>query len=36
MSFATVPDLILEPMIRNALLEDLGSYGDITTPHGCP
>ncbi|WP_298908045.1 carboxylating nicotinate-nucleotide diphosphorylase [uncultured Aliiroseovarius sp.] len=31
MSFATVPDLILEPMIRNALLEDLGSYGDITT-----
>ena len=31
MSFATVPDLILEPMIRNALLEDLGSYGDVTT-----
>ncbi|MDA9207876.1 carboxylating nicotinate-nucleotide diphosphorylase [Octadecabacter sp.] len=31
MSFATVPDLILEPMVRNALLEDLGSYGDITT-----
>lgn len=31
MSFATVPDLILEPMVRNALHEDLGSYGDITT-----
>ncbi|MDO6730687.1 carboxylating nicotinate-nucleotide diphosphorylase [Marinovum sp. 2_MG-2023] len=27
----TVPDLVLEPMVRNALLEDLGSYGDITT-----
>lgn len=31
MSFATVPDLILEPMVRNALMEDLGSYGDVTT-----
>jgi nicotinate-nucleotide pyrophosphorylase (carboxylating) len=31
MSFASVPDLILEPMIRNALMEDLGSYGDVTT-----
>lgn len=31
MSFGTVPDLILEPMVRNALHEDLGSYGDITT-----
>lgn len=31
MSFSTVPDLILEPMVRNALLEDLGSYGDVTT-----
>lgn len=31
MSFSNVPDLILEPMIRNALLEDLGSYGDVTT-----
>ncbi|NVO56294.1 carboxylating nicotinate-nucleotide diphosphorylase [Rhodobacteraceae bacterium B1Z28] len=31
MSFATLPDLILEPMIRNALMEDLGSYGDVTT-----
>lgn len=28
---APVPDLILEPMVRNALLEDLGSYGDVTT-----
>ncbi|MEQ5870934.1 carboxylating nicotinate-nucleotide diphosphorylase [Sagittula sp. NFXS13] len=27
----TLPDLILEPMVKNALLEDLGSYGDITT-----
>ena len=31
MSFSGVPDLILEPMIRNALMEDLGSYGDVTT-----
>ncbi|EEE36127.1 nicotinate-nucleotide diphosphorylase (carboxylating) [Rhodobacteraceae bacterium KLH11] len=31
MSFSTVPDLVLEPIIRNALLEDLGSYGDVTT-----
>lgn len=31
MSFSTVPDLILEPMIKNALMEDLGSYGDVTT-----
>ena len=31
MSFATVPDFVLEPMIRNALMEDLGSYGDVTT-----
>lgn len=31
MSFAAVPDLVLEPMIRNALMEDLGSYGDVTT-----
>ncbi len=31
MSFATVPDLVLEPMVRNALMEDLGSYGDVTT-----
>ena len=31
MRFSNVPDLILEPMIRNALMEDLGSYGDVTT-----
>ncbi|WP_298260896.1 carboxylating nicotinate-nucleotide diphosphorylase [uncultured Litoreibacter sp.] len=31
MSFSNVPDLILEPMIRNALAEDLGTYGDVTT-----
>ncbi len=31
MSYATVPDLVLEPMVRNALMEDLGSYGDVTT-----
>lgn len=28
---ASIPDLILEPMVRAALMEDLGSYGDITT-----
>lgn len=27
----SVPDLVLEPMLRMALTEDLGSYGDITT-----
>ena len=31
MTFATLPDLVLEPMVRNALMEDLGSYGDVTT-----
>ncbi|MCB1338053.1 MAG: carboxylating nicotinate-nucleotide diphosphorylase [Maritimibacter sp.] len=31
MSFATLPDLVLEPMVRAALMEDLGQYGDITT-----
>ena len=31
MSYATVPDLVLEPVVRNALMEDLGSYGDVTT-----
>ncbi|WP_406646413.1 carboxylating nicotinate-nucleotide diphosphorylase [Aliisedimentitalea scapharcae] len=30
-SNASLPDLILEPLVRNALMEDLGSYGDITT-----
>lgn len=27
----TLPDLLLEPMVKAALLEDLGSQGDITT-----
>ncbi len=31
MTFASVPDLVLEPVVRNALMEDLGSYGDVTT-----
>lgn len=31
MSHATVPDLILEPIVRGALMEDLGAYGDLTT-----
>ncbi|WP_205512027.1 carboxylating nicotinate-nucleotide diphosphorylase [Ruegeria sp. AD91A] len=31
MSFATLPDLILEPVVRAALMEDLGAYGDVTT-----
>lgn len=31
MSYSTVPDLALEPMIRTALLEDFGASGDITT-----
>ncbi len=26
-----LPDIILEPVIRNAITEDLGQYGDITT-----
>ncbi|MBL4873468.1 MAG: carboxylating nicotinate-nucleotide diphosphorylase [Rhodobacteraceae bacterium] len=26
-----LPDIILEPVIRNAIVEDLGQYGDITT-----
>ncbi len=30
-AYATLPDLILEPLVRNALMEDLGTYGDITT-----
>lgn len=29
--FAPLPDLILEPLVRNALMEDLGTYGDVTT-----
>lgn len=31
LSFAPVPDLVLEPLVRAALMEDLGTYGDITT-----
>ncbi|WP_299890264.1 carboxylating nicotinate-nucleotide diphosphorylase [uncultured Ruegeria sp.] len=31
MSFSNLPDLVLEPMIKTALMEDLGSYGDVTT-----
>lgn len=31
MSHVPLPDLILEPLVRAALMEDLGSYGDITT-----
>ncbi|WP_299506028.1 carboxylating nicotinate-nucleotide diphosphorylase [uncultured Roseobacter sp.] len=31
MSISSVPDLVLEPIIRNALMEDLGSYGDVTS-----
>jgi nicotinate-nucleotide pyrophosphorylase (carboxylating) len=29
--FAALPDMILEPIVRNALMEDLGQYGDVTT-----
>lgn len=28
---APLPDLVLEPLVRAALMEDLGAYGDITT-----
>ena len=31
MTSAPLPDLILEPLVRAALMEDLGTYGDITT-----
>ena len=31
MNYASVPDLVLEATVRNALLEDLGTYGDVTT-----
>ncbi|MCL6284930.1 carboxylating nicotinate-nucleotide diphosphorylase [Ruegeria sp. 2012CJ41-6] len=31
MTQAPLPDLVLEPMVRAALLEDLGTNGDITT-----
>jgi nicotinate-nucleotide pyrophosphorylase (carboxylating) len=30
-AFATLPDVILEPLVRSALEEDLGAYGDVTT-----
>ena len=26
-----LPDMILEPLVRAALIEDLGTFGDITT-----
>ncbi len=31
MTHAPLPDLILDPLVRAALMEDLGTYGDITT-----
>lgn len=31
MTQGPLPDLILEPLVRAALLEDLGTYGDVTT-----
>lgn len=31
MTYAALPDLVLEPLVRNALTEDMGSFGDITT-----
>ncbi len=31
MTIPTLPDMILEPLVRAALMEDLGSNGDITT-----
>lgn len=31
MLHADLPDLILEPLVRAALMEDLGTYGDVTT-----
>jgi nicotinate-nucleotide pyrophosphorylase (carboxylating) len=30
-SFAPLPDLLLEPLVRAALIEDLGPNGDVTT-----
>ncbi|MCB1353274.1 MAG: carboxylating nicotinate-nucleotide diphosphorylase [Rhodobacteraceae bacterium] len=30
-AYNTLPDLMLEPLVRNALLEDLGLSGDVTT-----
>lgn len=31
-----LPDLVLEPLVRRALVEDLGRAGDITTDHVVP
>lgn len=31
MSQSPLPDLVLEPLVRAALMEDLGTYGDVTT-----
>ncbi|MCA0044270.1 carboxylating nicotinate-nucleotide diphosphorylase [Celeribacter litoreus] len=31
MSLSPLPDMILEPLVRSALMEDLGTYGDLTT-----
>ncbi|WP_194098266.1 carboxylating nicotinate-nucleotide diphosphorylase [Marivivens aquimaris] len=31
MTYAALPDLVLEPLVRNALTEDMGTFGDITT-----
>ena len=31
MSPANLPDLILDPLVRAALMEDLGTFGDVTT-----
>jgi len=31
LQYAQLPHLVLEPLVRSALLEDLGQYGDITT-----
>ncbi|GHG99364.1 carboxylating nicotinate-nucleotide diphosphorylase [Pseudodonghicola xiamenensis] len=31
MSLPPLPDMILEPLVRAALMEDLGTYGDLTT-----
>ncbi|MCQ0091965.1 carboxylating nicotinate-nucleotide diphosphorylase [Roseovarius sp. M141] len=31
MTFPPLPEMILEPVVRAALMEDLGTYGDLTT-----
>ena len=30
-AFAPLPDVLLEPLVRAALIEDLGPNGDVTT-----